>query len=226
MSGNHVAQTVMLTHNHVNLALHKLRDSDGPSLLILHGLGESSPSSLPRELESWPGAVWALDFTGHGYSTVPRGGGYSCEILLADVDIALRHIGAATIISYGIGAYVALLAAGARPEIVRGVILCDGPGLAGGPTHYASNMEITSQQPRAGTAPDPWALIELGRDARPANYASTFVRLAVTGSSLSEPITVCCKVRPPWLEAIVDEPSVETSFTVPEALEAYARSHN
>lgn len=215
---------IHLTHNHVQLALHKLRESDGPALLILHGLGESSPRSIPRELAAWPGSVWALDFTGHGESTVPRGGGYSCEILLADVDIALRHIGGATVVGYGIGAYIALLAAGARPQIVRGAVLCDGPGLAGGPTHYASNIEITSNQPRAGSAPDPWALIELGRDARPANYASTFVRLAVTGSSLSEPITVCCKVRPPWLEAIVDEPSVETGLTLAEALDAYAHA--
>lgn len=224
MSTNNDRAVIRLTHNHVQLALHKLRDSDGPSLLILHGLGESSPQSVPPELGAWPGAVWALDFTGHGESTIPRGGGYSCEILLADVDIALRHIGHATLVGYGIGAYVALLAAGARPQLVRGVVLCDGPGLAGGPTHYASNIEITSHQPRAGSAPDPWALIELGRDARPANYASTFVRLAVTGSSLSEPITVCCKVRPPWLEAIVDEPSVETGLTLAEALESYARA--
>ena len=215
---------VMLTHNRVQLALHPLRSTDGPALLILHGLGESSPTSVPDEVSSWPGSVWALDFTGHGQSTIPRGGGYSCEILLADVDVALRHIGAATIVGFGIGAYVALLAAGARPHIVKGAVLCDGPGLAGGPTHYASNMEITSMQPRAGTAPDPWALIELGRDARPANYASTFVRLAVTGSTLPEPITVCCKVRPPWLEAIVDEPSVETGLTLNEALESYAKS--
>lgn len=222
MTGRSNTDTVMLTHNKVQLALHRLRDNGSPSLLVLHGLGESSPTSLPVEMSEWPGSVWALDFTGHGQSTVPRGGGYSCEILLGDVDVALRHIGNATVIGYGLGAYIALLAAGARPDIVRGAVLCDGPGLAGGPTHYASNIEITAQQPRSGTAPDPWALIELGRDARPANYGSTFVRLAVTGSSLSEPITVCCKVRPPWLEAIVDEPSVETGLSASEALVAYA----
>lgn len=214
--------TVMLTHNRVQLALHEVRAADGPSLLVLHGLGESSSHTVAGDLESWPGAVWALDFTGHGNSTVPRGGGYSCEILLADVDIALRRIGAATIVGYGLGAYVALLAAGARPHLVRGAVLCDGPGIAGGPTHYASNIEIAASQPRSGNAPDPWALIELGRDARPGNYASTFARLAITGSELASPITVCCKVRPPWLEAIVDEPAVETNLTVAESLAMYA----
>lgn len=221
---NTVTTIVQLTHNRVQLALHKVRETSGPSLLVLHGLGQASSPTVPDDLESWPGAVWALDFTGHGESTVPRGGGYSCEMLLADVDIALRHIGTATIVGYGLGAYVALLAAGARPQLVRGAILCDGPGLAGGPTHYASNIEIAANQPRSGKAPDPWALIELGRDARPGNYASTFARLAITGSELATPITVCCKVRPPWLEAIVDEPAVETNLTVAESLDMYASS--
>ena len=34
----------------------------------------------------------ALDFTGHGLSTIPPGGGYNAEILLADADIALAAL--------------------------------------------------------------------------------------------------------------------------------------
>jgi pimeloyl-ACP methyl ester carboxylesterase len=51
---------------------------------------------------------------------------------MADADTALRHLGRATLVGRGLGAYVALLLAGARPTGVRGAILRDGLGLAGG----------------------------------------------------------------------------------------------
>ena len=38
----------------------------------------------------------ALDFTGHGQSTIPAGGGYNAEILLADADIALAALAGET----------------------------------------------------------------------------------------------------------------------------------
>src|ERR671919_2352547 len=130
-------QTITVRHNRIELALHRLRDGadhDGGArpLLHLHGLGERSPAAMPDELTGWPGPVWGLDFTGHGASTVPVGGGYFCELLMADVDAALAHLGEATLYGRGLGAYVALLTAGARPELVRGAILDDGPGLTGG----------------------------------------------------------------------------------------------
>ena len=40
----------------------------------------------------WAGPIAALDFTGHGQSTIPPGGGYNAEILLADADIALAAL--------------------------------------------------------------------------------------------------------------------------------------
>lgn len=216
--------TQHLAHNKVSLALHTLRVGSGAPLLLLHGLGEHSPSSVPEVATRWPGPVYALDFTGHGQSSVPAGGGYSCEILLADVDIALRHLGGACLLGRGIGAYIALLAAGARPELVHGAVLTDGPGLAGGATHISAVTEIATAGDRSGKTPDPWALIELSRDARPANYASTFARLSVTGPNDIDPIAVCCVVRPPWIEAINEEPGVVTGLSIEEALENYAAS--
>ena len=213
-------ETVRLRHNRVTLALHRVREGAGRPLLLLHGLGEDAGRMASLDLP-WPGPVWALDFTGHGQSTVPRGGGYSCEILMADADVALRHIGEATVLGRGLGAYVAFLIAGARPQLVRGAVLTDGPGLAGGPVHVSSPPEIVEVD-RPGVAPDPWALIELSRDARPATYALTFAKLAVNGAELDDPISVCCRVTPPWLEAINAEPGVATGLTVNEALELYA----
>jgi pimeloyl-ACP methyl ester carboxylesterase len=165
--------------------------------------------------------VWALDFTGHGHSTVPAGGGYSCEILMADVDIALRHLGEATVLGRGLGGYVAFLISGARPSLLKGAVITDGPGLAGGPVHVTSTTEIT-QVERPGVAPDPWALIELARDARPATYALTFAKLAMNGATIDDPIADCCRVQPPWLEAIRSEPCVVTGMSVQEALDMYA----
>lgn len=212
--------TTFLQHNKISLAVHHIRDGVGRPLLLLHGLGEDAAAMATLPL-AWAGPVWALDFTGHGQSTVPRGGGYSAEILMADVDIALRYIGEATLLGRGLGGYVAFLIAGARPHLVKGAIIVDGPGLSGGAIHATSSSEIISAGDRVGTAPDPWAMIELSRDARPPNYAITFARLAVTASDLDEPIAVTTRVTPPWIEAIRAEPGVITDISVDEALEIY-----
>jgi pimeloyl-ACP methyl ester carboxylesterase len=213
--------TVFLQHNRITLALHHIREGDGRALLLLHGLGEDAAAMNSLHV-AWSGPIWALDFTGHGQSTVPRGGGYSAEILMADVDIALRHIGEATIVGRGLGGYIAFLIAGARPHLVKGAVIIDGPGLSGGAIHATSSTEIISAGPRVGHSPDPWAMIELSRDARPPNYAITFVRLAVAASQMDEPIAVTTRVNPPWIEAIRAEPGVMTEITLDEALEMYA----
>ena len=167
---------------------------------------------------SWPGPVWSLDFTGHGQSTVPRGGGYTAEVLMGDADIALAHLGPSTVLGRGLGAYVALLIAGARPHLVQGAVLCDGPGLAGGGIGPISSAVLTIDD-HAGEdgPPDPWALVELARDVRPADYATSFARQATQLSGLSWPVAVCARWRPPWLEAVAGEPGV-LDVTVEEAL--------
>ena len=220
--GSQQASTVWLTHNKVQLALHRLRDAVGQvgrALLLLHGLGEQSPHDVPDWAARWPGAVYALDFTGHGQSTVPAGGGYSAEMLLADADAALAHLGQVTVVGRGLGAYVALMLAGARASSVHGAVLCDGGGLLGGSTSPTS-QSFVSVQSRLHT-PDPYALVELSRDLRPADYAVQFVHLAANGSELAEPIAVCAMVRPPWLAAVVGELGVFTG-TIDEALVAFA----
>ena len=111
---------ISLRHGKVTLALHGLRrDAPGRALLLLHGRGLRSPTIVPERVSKWPGPIWALDFTGHGASSVPRGGGYSVEILMADADAALAQLGSVTLLGNGLGAYVALLLAGARPQQVR-----------------------------------------------------------------------------------------------------------
>ncbi|HVM52794.1 MAG TPA: alpha/beta hydrolase [Acidimicrobiales bacterium] len=213
--------TVMLRHNKVDLALHRLRDGAGGPLLLLHGLGERSPASVPLQAEGWPGPAWALDFTGHGGSTIPAGGGYTAEVLMGDVDAALEHLGPATIFGRGLGAYVALLISGARAEAVRGAVLADGPGLFGGPAGPTS-PQMVAVPPGVTGPPDPFAMIELSRDVRPADYATTFARAAAEHSDLDQPIAVAAIGRPPWLEAVVDALVLEPT-TVEDALAGYSR---
>jgi len=223
VTGSRVAR---LLHNRVELALHHLRETgDGRSLLILHGLGETAPREVPPWAESWSGPVAALDFTGHGESTIPRGGGYTAELLLGDADAALEALtadepdGTITVVGRGLGAYIALQLAGSRASAIHGSVLLDGPGLAGGPTGPTSQSFFSLATD--GSAPDPYALVELGRDLRPPDYATSFVRLAVAGSTLDEPIAVCCIFRPEWLEAVVHEQGVD-ELSIAEALERFA----
>lgn len=212
--------TITLRHNRIELALHELRPAtdDCHPLLLLHGLGERTPDTVPTDVESWSGSIWGLDFTGHGKSTIPVGGGYSAEILLGDVDAAINHLGMVTLIGRGLGGYIALLAAGARAEAVHGAIITDGPGLTGGT--YESSVPLVARLMNQGETPDPYALHELSRDVRAADYALDFVQFSTARSELSEPINVAAKYQPAWLEAVAAAPGV-ASLPIGDALNLY-----
>jgi pimeloyl-ACP methyl ester carboxylesterase len=223
--------TLTVRHNRVELVVHRLRggldggaggdgDAGARPLLYLHGLGDASPQAVPERLVSWPGPVWALDFTGHGASTVPVGGGYSCELLMADADHALAELGPSTVYGRGLGGYVALLIAGARPDLVRGAIIDDGPGLTGGGVEPGTPFVLTEPF-RVDGPPDPYALLELSHDIRPPDYATTFARQAATLSGLDVAVAVSAVVHPSWLAAVAQEPGVRC-MSVPEALALFA----
>jgi pimeloyl-ACP methyl ester carboxylesterase len=209
-----------LPHNRVTLALHRLRGPSAPlpadgnrndPLLLLHGLGEETPSDVPEDVSAWPGAIWGLDFTGHGRSTVPRGGGYTCEVLMADADVAVDHLGGAALYGRGLGGYVAVLLARTRPGLVRAANVAVGPGLAGaGPRAGEAAPALVVPEGTGGAAPDPYALHELARDVRPEAYAAGFARAAVEGRRPAPAVVVCARERTPWLAAVVREPGVET----------------
>jgi pimeloyl-ACP methyl ester carboxylesterase len=211
---------VALRHGRINLALHELRPGPGRPLLLLHGLGERSPDDVPSGAAAWPGPVHGLDFTGHGRSDVPAGGGYTSEHLLSDADVALAALGPATVLGRGLGGYVALLLAGSRPTEVRGAVIADGPGLAGGGSRPGSASVITVEGATT-TPPDPFALAELARDVRPPDYAASFARQATHLSGLDWPISVAARLRPDWLAAVAHELGVQDA-TVQDALATYA----
>lgn len=170
---------MVLTRGRVELALHALGDGNGPALLLLHALYGSSAdwAWVPAQ---WAGPVYALDFSGHGRSAWSAGGTYVPELLAADADAALAHIGATAVAGAGLGAYVALLLGGGRREHVPAALLLPGTGLTGGGPHPRPEFSmLRAFAARADAAPqcDPM-LRALEHDIRPPVYATPFARAA------------------------------------------------
>ncbi len=204
--------TTFLEHVRSRLALHELRDGQGHPLLILHGLGERSPSAAPEVVQGWRGPIFALDFTGHGASSVPVGGGYTCEALMSDADAVLAELGPVTLLGYGLGGYVGLLLFGSRPTEIKGLVIEDGPGLDGGGGRPTSPRLLhVSVSDLDGSTPDPWAMAELASDIRPPSYAADHVRQIEALSELELAISVTSLGRPEWLTAILESPVVVES---------------
>jgi pimeloyl-ACP methyl ester carboxylesterase len=208
----------------VALALHTLRAGAGDALLCLHAL-RGSAADWAEAAAGWPGPVYALDFAGHGASDWLAGGSYTPELLAGDADVALARLGTARVAGAGLGAYVALLLAGARPEHVPAVLLLPGAGLAGSgpepdPAHEPSlawaRLRDALPPPDERPAFDPFTTL-LERELRPPDYAATFAararRLLLVEDG--EP-------RPPWWQTAARAAAAERIAAASTA-EALAR---
>jgi pimeloyl-ACP methyl ester carboxylesterase len=174
-----MSEPIALRHGRVSLALHELRGGTGKKLLCLHALGATAASWRDAS-RAWPGPVFALDFSGHGRSGRVRGGGYTPELLAGDADAALAHLGDATLAGQGVGAYIALLLAGTRPEHVPAALLLGGPGLAGGGALPDPARDRSGVFPPSDFRPadaDPF-VAACGIDLRPVDYARAFAERA------------------------------------------------
>jgi pimeloyl-ACP methyl ester carboxylesterase len=201
-------------HNaRVSLALHTLQalpqSAENVPLLALHALGGSA-QDFRAALPSWPGPVYALDFSGHGRSGRIYGGGYYPELWAADADLALAALAGAdrevTVLGVGLGAYVALLLAGGRPQQVRCAVLCPGAGLDGGgiePDRSRPPPELATTPParELQAAPSTDHGVFDGQDwyVRPADYAARFAGAARRIVLLEDGAP-----RPPWWCAVRD----------------------
>jgi len=206
----------------VSIALHALRGGAGRALLCLHALGGRA-ADWEALADAWPGPVHALDFAGHGASGWVRGGAYSPELLAGDADVALARLGDAWLAGTGLGAWVALLVAGARPAHVAGALLLPGAGLAGAGAQPDPQAELDTAWQRASdaqqpapagrTASDPLAVL-LESDFRPPDYAEAFAARARRLLLLEDGAP-----RPPWWEAVAASPRAErVSGSAAEAL--------
>lgn len=185
-------------HARTAIALHELAPGDGLPLplLVLHALGGSSADWAERAA-AWPGRVVGVDFSGHGASEPLRGGAYWPELLLGDADLALERLGAAAVAGAGLGAYVAMLLAGSRPQAVPAALLLPGRGLAGGGPQPDFDRPLLTALTPAGHPPlppgcDPMCCA-LELDPRPPEYAARFAAAARRLLLLEDDAP-----RPPW----------------------------
>jgi pimeloyl-ACP methyl ester carboxylesterase len=201
---------IELRNGRVALALHTLRAAEGVALLLLHRLGGSA-ADFHRPSLSWSGPIHALDFSGHGHSGRVYGGGYYPELWAADADSALAVLGNVVVLGTGLGAYVALLLAGARPSHVRCAVLCPGAGLAGGgsvprfpPEVLPPEIDATAraQGLQKQSATDPAALAGQDLYVRPPEYAARFAAAARRIVLLEDD-----EPRPGWWRAARDAPA-------------------
>lgn len=97
-------------------------------VLLLHGLmGRASHwASTARWLSERHRAV-ALDQRGHGQSEKPPQAAYTREAYVEDAEAALEQLGLApaVVIGHAMGALTAWQLAARRPDLVRGVVICD-----------------------------------------------------------------------------------------------------
>lgn len=197
-------------HGDLTLAVHELQSGSGPALLLVHEL-EGSARSWSEGADactawtSWPGSVFALDLAGHGASGWRQGGAYTPELFAADIDATLAVIGVVVLAGAGIGAYAALLVAGARPELVAATLLLPGRGLSGGgaapavakePAFVASLEGLEAERAAQDVPADP-LVRTCASDVRPPDYARAFAasarRIVLHEDGLE---------RPPWWESI------------------------
>ena len=179
---------MQLFHGRAAVELHTLKSAKGRPLLLLHALG-SNAGAWPDAILDWSeGPVYAVDFAGHGQSGRLRGGAYYPEHFLADADLALEKLAEpCAVLGAGIGAYVALLLAGSRPDSVLGALLIDGAGLDGVGSQpdneltfedvegFESFIAEASMEFSVGT--DPLAA-QCAGDMRPTEYAASFAQAA------------------------------------------------
>ncbi|GHI06904.1 alpha/beta hydrolase [Streptomyces cellostaticus] len=99
-----------------------------PGVLLLHGLmGRASHwAATARWLAERHRAV-ALDQRGHGQSDKPPQAAYTREAYVEDAEAALEQLGLApaVLIGHAMGALTAWQLAAKRPDLVRGLIICD-----------------------------------------------------------------------------------------------------
>lgn len=145
--------TLLLLRNDVNLRA--VRAGHGPSVLLLHGYGESLVSwrAIFDRLAQTADVV-ALDLRGFGLSSKPDSG-YDTETLARDVLEALSQLqmDRAVLVGHSLGGAVASAAALLAPDRVRALVLI-APAVVSAPgvVPDQSSREIAVEQVRAAIA--------------------------------------------------------------------------
>ncbi|WP_433799818.1 alpha/beta fold hydrolase [Actinomycetospora sp. CA-084318] len=101
--------------------------ADGPTLVFLHGVGNSLRTfTFAADALADRARVALVDLRGHGSSPrVP--GGYDLDGYVADVEALLEGTGPALVVGNSLGGAVAWTLAQRRPDLVRAALLEDPP---------------------------------------------------------------------------------------------------
>lgn len=140
--------------------------TQSPVLIVLHGWMDASGSFVPliKELLShFAGRlqVIAPDWRGHGYSEWSQNG-YSVADYVADLDALFGHYTGSqstVLVGHSMGAHVAALYAGLRPQKISGLACLDGFNLPDtplslAPSRYRRWLDQTKNPPKHEVYPD------------------------------------------------------------------------
>ncbi|WBB58614.1 alpha/beta hydrolase [Streptomyces sp. WMMC500] len=104
------------------------RPQDRPGVLLLHGLmGRASHWATTARWLSARSRAIALDQRGHGRSDKPGDGPYDRDAYVADAEAVIEQLDLAPVVLVGhsMGALTAWQLAARRPDLVRGLVICD-----------------------------------------------------------------------------------------------------
>ena len=112
----------------VRLRVLTWESSDGPPVVLLHSLGESSSTWIAvAETLAEDHRVYAVDLRGHGDSS--RTSRYSLDLMSEDVVGVIEHLGLADVrlIGHSLGGMIAYLIASRRVPRLAGLVLEEAP---------------------------------------------------------------------------------------------------
>ena len=132
---------VVLRPGGVRIAVTDL-GSDGPVVVLLHGLAGSARELLPTAHALKEHRVFLVDQRGHGASTrLPDD--LSRDAFVDDVVAVMEELvpgQRATLVGQSMGAHTAFLAAAARPDLVAGLVMLEGHVSGNDDSHEAAGL--------------------------------------------------------------------------------------
>lgn len=114
--------------NDIKLKADAIGPQDGPSVILLHGGGQTRQSwqSTNRILADNGYRAISIDLRGHGESDWDPSGDYDFTTLLADVERCCEQLPQpAILVGASVGGALSLLLAARRPELCRALVLVD-----------------------------------------------------------------------------------------------------
>lgn len=120
-------QQVRLRGAGLALAADVAGPADGPTILFLHGSGQTRQSwnEALRAAAARGYRACALDQRGHGDSDWSPDGAYSLELFAADLGVVARQLGTPILVGASLGGLAGMLVAGTPQPPLRALVLVD-----------------------------------------------------------------------------------------------------